>query len=76
LNKPLWLAQRDVLASYTTHEIEISPEDPLPQTQEACIVYRDNLYFDADYLKAFLAEATKAPARLTGCFHVERCFVP
>ena len=65
LNKPLWLAQRDVLAKYTTHEVELPPNAPLPQTREPCLVYRDNLYFDDEYIQAFLAEAQtrNQPAR-------------
>ena len=58
-NKPLWLLQRDVLASYTTHEVELPPGARLPQTREACIIYRDNLFFDEPYLQAFLGEARR-----------------
>jgi carbonic anhydrase/acetyltransferase-like protein (isoleucine patch superfamily) len=59
LNKPLWLAQRDVLAAFTTREIELPPGAPLPQVHEPCLVYRDNLYFDDGYIRAFLEEARK-----------------
>jgi UDP-N-acetylglucosamine diphosphorylase / glucose-1-phosphate thymidylyltransferase / UDP-N-acetylgalactosamine diphosphorylase / glucosamine-1-phosphate N-acetyltransferase / galactosamine-1-phosphate N-acetyltransferase len=59
LNKPLWLIQRDVLAPYTTRELELLPGTPLPQVQEPCIVYRDNLYFDENYIHIFLDEARK-----------------
>jgi carbonic anhydrase/acetyltransferase-like protein (isoleucine patch superfamily) len=59
LNKPLWLAQRDVLAPYTTHELELSENEALPQTNETCLVYRDNLYFDSFYIETFLSEAQK-----------------
>ncbi len=61
LNKPLWLAQRDVLAPYTTRELELAPAARLPQTQEPCLVYRDNLYFDAGYIAAFLEKARSLP---------------
>jgi carbonic anhydrase/acetyltransferase-like protein (isoleucine patch superfamily) len=57
LNKPLWLIQRDTLAPYTNREIELPLGQPLPETSEPCLVYRDNLYFDSRYLQAFLAEA-------------------
>ena len=57
LNKPLWLWQRDVLAPLVHHEIELPIGAPLPETTEECIVYRDNLYFDAVYISAFLSEA-------------------
>ncbi|MBN2548444.1 MAG: hypothetical protein JXB15_04765 [Anaerolineales bacterium] len=65
LNKPLWLNQRDVLAPYASREMELRPGDALPETQEACLVYRDNLYFDSAYIDAFLTEARKrrAPSR-------------
>lgn len=62
LNKPLWLNQRDVLARYTDSELELPPGMPLPQARKPCLVYRDNLYFDADYIEAFL-EAAKASGR-------------
>lgn len=59
LNKPLWLNQRDCLAPFITHEMELPPGALLPQTHEACLVYRDNLYFDQDYINAFVTEAQK-----------------
>jgi UDP-N-acetylglucosamine diphosphorylase / glucose-1-phosphate thymidylyltransferase / UDP-N-acetylgalactosamine diphosphorylase / glucosamine-1-phosphate N-acetyltransferase / galactosamine-1-phosphate N-acetyltransferase len=57
MNKPLWLSQRDVLAPFTTREIEIPHGASLPEFQEECLVYRDNLYFDTEYIQAFLKEA-------------------
>ncbi|NTV35845.1 MAG: multidrug transporter [Anaerolineaceae bacterium] len=59
LNKPLWLHQRDVLAPYTTHELELPLDARLPQTREPCIIYRDNLCFDSYYFEAFIQEAVK-----------------
>jgi UDP-N-acetylglucosamine diphosphorylase / glucose-1-phosphate thymidylyltransferase / UDP-N-acetylgalactosamine diphosphorylase / glucosamine-1-phosphate N-acetyltransferase / galactosamine-1-phosphate N-acetyltransferase len=56
-NKPLWLLQRDVLAQYADREIELAPGTPFPQLREPCLVYRDNLYFDDEYIKAFIAQA-------------------
>ncbi|HEX6304999.1 MAG TPA: DapH/DapD/GlmU-related protein [Anaerolineales bacterium] len=56
-NKPLWLAQRDILAPYTESEIELPLGAPLPITNEACLVYRDNLFFDQYYFEAFISEA-------------------
>src|SRR5574341_892103 len=56
-NKPLWLAQRDVLSPHTNREIEIPSRAPFPKITEESLVYRDNLYFDAAYLQAFLSEA-------------------
>lgn len=67
-NKPLWLAQRDVLAPYTTREMELPPGAPLPQVHEACIVYRDNLFFDEYYMKAFLDAARQANRPVRAAF--------
>ena len=58
-NKPLWLAQRDVLAPYTQRELELPGGTSLPGISEECLVYRDNLYFDTDYITAFLSEAKR-----------------
>ena len=60
LNKPLWLAQRDVLAPYTQREIEVPAGGKLPDVTDECIVYRDNLYFDQSYLATFLAMARQS----------------
>lgn len=59
LNKPLWLNQRDVLAPYTNRERELPYGAPLPETRAECLVYRDNLYFDQEYIEAFLTEARR-----------------
>jgi carbonic anhydrase/acetyltransferase-like protein (isoleucine patch superfamily) len=56
-NQPLWLAQRDILAPYTEHEIELPPGAPFPSISEACLVYKDNLFFDNSYIAAFVNEA-------------------
>ncbi len=58
-NKPLWLHQRDVLAPYTQQELVVPYGSPLPPVRQACIVYRDNLFFDSFYLQAFLQQAQK-----------------
>jgi len=64
-NKPLWLLQRDIMMPYTTHEVELPAGARLPQTHEPCLVYRDNLCFDAPYMEAFMKEARrhKRPSR-------------
>jgi len=56
-NKPLWLAQRDVMAAYMQRELELPYGSPLPKVKDECVVYRDNLFFDNAYFDAFLAEA-------------------
>lgn len=58
-NKPLWLNQRDLLSPYTQHEMELPPGAHLPQTREACLVYADNLWFDENYIRAFIKEAKR-----------------
>jgi carbonic anhydrase/acetyltransferase-like protein (isoleucine patch superfamily) len=63
-NKPLWLNQRDVLAPFTKREIEIPSGEPLPEFKGPCLVYRDNLFFDNGFVKAFLDEARN---RKTAC---------
>ncbi|MFN2195474.1 MAG: DapH/DapD/GlmU-related protein [Anaerolineales bacterium] len=59
LNKPLWLHQRDTLAPYTDREIELPQGAPLPDVHEPCLVYRNNLFFDQEYIQAFLEEARR-----------------
>jgi UDP-N-acetylglucosamine diphosphorylase / glucose-1-phosphate thymidylyltransferase / UDP-N-acetylgalactosamine diphosphorylase / glucosamine-1-phosphate N-acetyltransferase / galactosamine-1-phosphate N-acetyltransferase len=62
-NKPLWLAQRDILAPFTDRELELA-DGELPETNEPCLVYKDNLYFDKEYIEAFIQEAS---TRNTAC---------
>ena len=71
LNKPLWLNQRDVLAPHTQRELELGPNDPLPDTREPCLVYRDNLYFDEAYIAAFLAEARRRKRACRAAFTLD-----
>ena len=62
-NKPLWLHQRDLLTPYMESEVEV---DSLPDVHtnailagKACLVHRDNLYFDQPYIEHFMAEARR-----------------
>lgn len=71
LNKPLWLTQRDVLAPYTQHEMELPSGAPLPQTHEPCLVYRDNLFFDERYIEGFLSEAKKHGGPVRAAFSIK-----
>jgi carbonic anhydrase/acetyltransferase-like protein (isoleucine patch superfamily) len=59
LNQPLWLWQRNVLAPYTTREMELRPGEHLPQTREPMLVYRENLFFDRNYIRDFIRIARK-----------------
>lgn len=67
-NQPLWLWQRNVLAPYTTRELELRPGQPLPRTQEPMLVYRDNLFFDEGYLSAFLRQAVRRRRAVRAAF--------
>lgn len=60
-NKPLWLLQRDLLAPYVTKELELPEGQPWPATQEPCLIYRDNLFFDAPFIETFLRKAQTLP---------------
>jgi UDP-N-acetylglucosamine diphosphorylase / glucose-1-phosphate thymidylyltransferase / UDP-N-acetylgalactosamine diphosphorylase / glucosamine-1-phosphate N-acetyltransferase / galactosamine-1-phosphate N-acetyltransferase len=57
LTKPLWLHQRDILASYTTEEYEVDSLSQVSPDRQEMLVYRDNLYFDARFLEDFLTRA-------------------
>jgi carbonic anhydrase/acetyltransferase-like protein (isoleucine patch superfamily) len=70
-NQPVWLAQRDVLAPYTTRELEVYPGTALPDTKEACIVYRDNLFFDRFYMETFLQKARKRSGPSRAAFSIQ-----
>jgi len=58
-NRPLWLHQRNALAPWVTHEMELKQGERLQPVHEPTIVYRDNLFFDEYYIKAFMDEAIK-----------------
>lgn len=59
-NKPLWLHQRDVLAKYTTQEIELNRLEDIPHDNVETLVHRNNLYFDHEYIDAFMTAAKEA----------------
>jgi carbonic anhydrase/acetyltransferase-like protein (isoleucine patch superfamily) len=58
-NKPLWLHQRDTLARYATQEIEVPHFNAIPRDNLETLVHKDNLYFDQEYINAFMAAAKK-----------------
>jgi len=70
-NQPLWLLQRDVLAPYVEHEIELCDGSPLPSINEACLIYRDNLFFDKAYIAAFMEEAKRLAKPCRAAFSLE-----
>src|SRR5215510_13237377 len=70
-NQPLWLHQRNVLAPYTTREREMKPGERLPQDRDEMLVYRDNLFFDEEYINTFMATARKKGRAVRAAFSVD-----
>jgi UDP-N-acetylglucosamine diphosphorylase / glucose-1-phosphate thymidylyltransferase / UDP-N-acetylgalactosamine diphosphorylase / glucosamine-1-phosphate N-acetyltransferase / galactosamine-1-phosphate N-acetyltransferase len=70
-NKPLWLVQRDILAPYTEREMELPTGAPMPDVKGPCLVYRDNLFFDGDFITYFLDEAKKMARAVQAAFSLE-----
>jgi len=70
-NKPLWLNQRDLLAPYVDRELELAPGARLPVTREPMIVYRDNLFFDEQYITEFMRLALKSKRAVRAAFSVD-----
>jgi len=70
-NKPLWLNQRDLLAPYTTSELELPPGARLPVSHQAMIVYRDNLFFDQYYIKEFMRQARRRNRPVRAAFSLD-----
>ena len=68
-NAPLWLWQRNMLAPYVTKELELTHREPLPRLREPMLVHRNNLFFDRDYIKAFMTAARKRDAPAAPPFH-------
>ena len=70
-NTPLWLHQREVLAPYTTREQEVKAGERLPLVREETIVYRDNLFFDREYITAFMSLAKKRGRAVRAAFSID-----
>ena len=70
-NVPLWLWQRNVLAPYVTKEMELTAREPLPRVRESMIVHRNNLFFDTEYIKTFIAQARKLGCACRAAFSAE-----
>jgi carbonic anhydrase/acetyltransferase-like protein (isoleucine patch superfamily) len=70
-NVPLWLWQRNLLAPYTTRELELKAGMRMPPVREPALVYRDNLFFDESYIRAFMAEATKRKHAVRAAFRAD-----
>jgi carbonic anhydrase/acetyltransferase-like protein (isoleucine patch superfamily) len=70
-NHPLWLWQRNVLAPYVTREVELAINEPLPRVREEMLVHRNNLFFDHDYIKAFITAARKTGRSCRAAFSAD-----
>jgi carbonic anhydrase/acetyltransferase-like protein (isoleucine patch superfamily) len=70
-NAPLWLHQRDLLAPYVTHELELKKGERLQPVREQAIVYRDNLFFDEFYINAFMEKAIKGNRPVRAAFRAD-----
>lgn len=70
-NQPLWLHQRNILAPYTTREKELKPKEHLPTDRVEMFVYRDNLFFDEEYFRTFIAMARKKGRAVRAAFSAE-----
>src|SRR5215208_5609329 len=70
-NNPLWLHQRNVLTPYTTREVELRPGQRFPQERDEMIVYRDNLFFDEEYINLFIALARKRKQACRAAFSAD-----
>ena len=70
-NTPLWLWQRNALAPYVTREMEVPAGQRLPLVHEAMIVYRDNLFFDQEYIRAFMEMAQKRKRACRAAFSAD-----
>jgi len=70
-NHPLWLHQRTMLAPYTTREKELAPQERFPADREEMIVYRDNLFFDEEYIRIFISTARKNKKAVRAAFSSE-----
>jgi NDP-sugar pyrophosphorylase family protein len=68
-NRPLWLNQRELLAPYTTREVELKKNDRLQPVREETIVYRDNLFFNKNYIDEFVRLAVKGKRPVRAAFH-------
>jgi UDP-N-acetylglucosamine diphosphorylase / glucose-1-phosphate thymidylyltransferase / UDP-N-acetylgalactosamine diphosphorylase / glucosamine-1-phosphate N-acetyltransferase / galactosamine-1-phosphate N-acetyltransferase len=70
-NKPLWLNQRDLLAPYVSREVELAAGARLPVLREPMLVYRDNLFFDLQYITEFIRLARKSQRAVRAAFSLD-----
>jgi carbonic anhydrase/acetyltransferase-like protein (isoleucine patch superfamily) len=70
-NRPLWLHQRNVLVPYTTREQELTSGQPLSMVREEMLVYRDNLFFDTEYINMFIKTARQRGRAVRAAFSAD-----
>ncbi len=70
-NTPLWLHQRNLLAPYVTREMELKQGERLQPVHEPTIVYRDNLFFDENYINEFMEQAIKRNRPVRAAFRAD-----
>ena len=70
-NHPLWLHQRNTLAPFTTRELELNPGQRLTPMKEETLVYRDNLFFDEEYIHTFIAHARRKGQAVRAAFNLD-----
>jgi carbonic anhydrase/acetyltransferase-like protein (isoleucine patch superfamily) len=69
--QPLWLWQKNILAPYTTRELELLPHQRLPLLREPMLVYRDNLFFDEYYIAEFISKAKRRGRPVRAAFSID-----
>jgi carbonic anhydrase/acetyltransferase-like protein (isoleucine patch superfamily) len=67
-NNPLWFHQRNMLAPYVTREKELELKEKLPNERVEMIVYRNNLFFDKEYIDTFLSTARRKKRAVRAAF--------
>jgi carbonic anhydrase/acetyltransferase-like protein (isoleucine patch superfamily) len=70
-NQPLKFLQRELLRPYVTEERELNPGERMPTDRVETIAYRDNLFFDQQYISMFVSEARKKNFPVRAAFSSE-----
>jgi carbonic anhydrase/acetyltransferase-like protein (isoleucine patch superfamily) len=72
LNKPLWLHQKDILNPTCDSEIEVDSLEEIPRDHRGeMFVYRDNLFFDEEFINRFLLAARSGSAASRVAFSLD-----
>ena len=70
-NKPLFTLQEEVLDKHVSDTTELPEGAHLPLDTDEMIVYRNNLFFDQDYIDTFIKIARKHGQACRAAFHAE-----